>query len=285
METKKENKVKTVFGAVGIALLYLLIQLVVSIIASIIISVSVPRESMDNEALTAFVMSYQPIMVFVSNLIGTILFGIWYYLGYVKKDQLAGTYVPCLDKICNINAIGFIVFSALTIGLFDRHVADLVMMLSPESGEYFHRIMAGVSDPTPINLISMILLSSMGTAFAFPGIMMQNLKKTFGIAGCIIIPSILLAIIMLNPVQSIYGIPFSLVMMFVSYKFSSAIPGMMIGIINNAGAVILNEILKKELPPAISACFVVIFLGLSIFFYRRLPFSHKDESDIPSQSE
>ncbi|WP_330376367.1 CPBP family intramembrane glutamic endopeptidase, partial [Butyrivibrio sp. AE3004] len=95
----------------------------------------------------------------------------------------------------------------------------------------------------------------MATAFAFPGIIMQKLKKSFGMAGCIIIPSILFAVLMLNPVQSIYGIPFGLVMMFVSYRFNSVVPGMMIIIINNAGAVILNQVFNPGLPPAVSACF------------------------------
>ena len=285
METKKENKVKTVMEAVAITLLYLLIQLAVSIIISLVVSLAMSADNMDKEALLNSINAMQPLMLFISNLICTVLFGIWYYLGYVRKDKLAGTYEPWHEKMCDAKVIAFIVFSSLAIGLFDRHIADLIIMISPESGELLSTIMSNVSEVTPMNITSMVILSAMATAFVFPGIIMQKFKKSFGMAACIIIPAILFAVLMLNPVQTIYGIPFGLVMMFISYKFNSVVPGMLVILINNIGAILLNQIFSPGLPPVVSACCVVVFLALSIFMYRKMPFSSKDTKDIPSQNE
>lgn len=285
METKKDNKVKIVFGAVGIALLYLLIQLAVSIIFSVVVTLTMYTADMDKETLLSKISELQPFMLLISNFISTILFGVWYYLGYVKKDKLAGTYEPWLKKICDAKVIAFIVFSSLAIGLLDRHIADLIIMISPESGGLLSTIISGVSEVNPINIITMVLLASTSIAFAFQGIIMQSMKKSFGIAGCVIIPAILFAIIMLNPVQTIYGIPFGLVMMFVSYKFNSVVPGMLVLMINNAGAMIIYEIFDSGLSPVVSVVLVVVFLTLSILIYRKLPVPNKDGKDTHALSE
>ena len=285
METKKENKVKTVFGAVGIMLLYLLIQLAISIVISIFGTLAMTGENIEKDALIDIINKMKPLMVFISNFISTVLFGVWYYLGYVRKSKKTGTYESGLKRIGNAKALAFIFCSAMSVGLFDRHIADLTMLLFPGSKDMFNTVMDGLTELTFVNVVSTVILSAAATAFAFSGIMMQSLKKSFGMAGCIIIPAILLAILMFNPVQSIYGIPFGLVMMFVSYKFNSAIAGMLVIMVNNIGSIVINGVVKRDIPPVISGCFVIIFLVLSYILYRKLPASQKDENPVSNDDD
>ncbi|WP_408072596.1 type II CAAX prenyl endopeptidase Rce1 family protein [Butyrivibrio sp. JL13D10] len=281
METKTENKVKILFEVVGIALLYLFIQLAVTIAFTLVIMLTV--STADKGAVLNKATELQPVMVLISNLIITIVFGIWYYLGYVRKNKLEGTYEPWQKKICDAKSIAFIVITTLAIGLLDGQIADFVVRITHGGGDLYSQIASVFHEVTLMNIISMVLLAPMATAFAFSGIIFQKMKKSFGMAGCIIIPAILLAISMLNPVQMIYGIPLDLFMMFVSYKYNSVLPGMLVMIINNAGATILGAIFSNGVPPAVGV-FIVVFFVLSIFLYRKLPL-YRDTKDIHTHNE
>ena len=87
MEEKKNSRAKSVLIAVGIFIIYLVTQTLTGAVGGMIGGAIAGLKGLD---VKEFVIGLIPKLTFIASIITIIIFGIWYYFGFVKKGHKSG---------------------------------------------------------------------------------------------------------------------------------------------------------------------------------------------------
>ncbi|SDB08346.1 CPBP family intramembrane glutamic endopeptidase [Butyrivibrio sp. INlla16] len=280
MKTTKGSKAKAIFAAIGIMLLFLGIQAIIGAVgtvgASALHYAQTGEAFATNEEYMEYISGILTVLQFVGEIACIVVFGLWYYLGSVKKDQKLGTYESGLKKISNVNAIAFLVCISLGFYTFDLIISKITTVLIPGSSELFSQLMGLVTGGNQIvAVLTVALFAPIAEELAFRGVMLKSSKKAFAIVGCVILSALMFAIMHMNPMQSLYALPIGLALAFVGYKFNSVIPAIVIHIINNTVAIVVPSVLGRPLSMVEAVVVCAIFMALTVFTYKKL--AVKDE--------
>ena len=268
MEEKKNSRAKSVLIAVGIFIIYLGAQTLTGAVGGMIGGIFARIKGLDaNE----YVIGLIPEFTLIACIVSIVIFGIWYYFGFVKKDIKADKYESGITKMKDPVTIAFIVVLTLGMHFFVCLVASSVGYLIPGSGELLDSIMGmTVGENDIAGYLSIMLIAPISEELAFRGVMLRKLKESFGFVGCVAITAVLFGIMHLNPMQSIYVLPMGVMFAYVAYKYDSVIPAIIAHILNNCVGMILPGILGRNLKDLESAILFVIFISFSLIIGNRM---------------
>ena len=268
MNEKKNSRVKSVFIAIGIFVLYLVTQTLTGAIGGMIGGAIAGLKGLD---VKESVIGLIPELTLIACIVSIIIFGIWYYFGFVKKDIKADKYESGIRKMKDPGTIAFIVVLTLGMHFFVCLVGSLVGYLIPGSGEWLDSIMGmTVGENDIAGYLSVMLIVPISEEIAFRGVMLKKLKESFGFVGCVTVTTVLFGIMHLNPMQSIYVLPMGVMFAYVAYKYDSVIPAIIAHILNNCVGMILPGILGRNLKNLESAILFAIFIGLAMVIWNRM---------------
>ena len=268
MEEKKNSRVKSGLIAVGIFILYLVTQTLTGAIGGMIGGAIAGFKGLD---VKEYVIGLIPKLTFVACIVSIVIFGIWYYFGFVKKDIKADKYESGIAKMKDPGTIIFLVVLTLGMHFFVCLVGSLVGYLIPDSGEWLDSIMGmTVGENDIAGYLSVMLIAPISEEIAFRGVMLKKLKESFGFVGCVTVTTVLFGIMHLNPMQSIYVLPMGVMFAYVAYKYDSVIPAIIAHILNNCVGMILPGILGRNLKNLESAILFAIFIGLAMVIWNRM---------------
>lgn len=174
MNESKSNRVKAVFAAIGILFVFLICSTVTGAAGAAIGSIFANIKGLDAQE---YVIGLIPLFSLIAEIISIIVFGIWYYLGYVKKDKKEGKYESGFDKIKDFKTIIFLVFLTVGTHFFVCLVGDLVRYLIPGSQEWLSQIMGlAIGDHDIAGYLTAMLFAPVAEELAFRGVMLKKLK-------------------------------------------------------------------------------------------------------------
>lgn len=269
MNESKSNRVKAVFAAIGILFVFLICSTVTGAVGGAIGGFFANIKGLN---VQEYVIGLIPKLTLIAEIISIIVFGIWYYFGYVIKDKKEGKYESGFDKIKDLKTIIFLVFLTIGTHFFVCLVGDLVGHLISGSQEWLSEIMGlAIGDHDIAGYLTGMLFAPVAEELAFRGVMLKKLKGGFGFIGCAVISTLMFGIMHLNPMQSIYVLPMGMMFAFVAYKYDSVIPAIIAHILNNCLGIILPSITGRNTHSLESVVLFALFIILAIFTRRKMP--------------
>ncbi|ETP71914.1 putative metal-dependent membrane protease [Lachnospiraceae bacterium JC7] len=264
---EKTSKFKAVGFGTMILVLFLLVQFIAGVIGAIgAIDMAVTKYG-ENFVYEEAIKEVTPIILCASEVLCIIAFGPWYYFEYVKKDKQNGTYISGISKVARPKTLAFIICSTVAIFSLALLISHTVAALWPMSLDIFDSIMSTALDTdTLYGMITIMLLAPVAEELAFRGVTLKYSRKAFGMWGCIILTMILFAIMHLNPLQSLYVIPISILLAYLAYKFDSVIPAILVHVLNNSLSVLVPKVLNRDVTNTEAVVVMIIFGILAIVF-------------------
>ena len=259
---KKDTKLKAILFAVLFIVIYFAIQLVIGGIGGSIVAIA--SGVTDPAAMQLLLSEIMPTLTFITEIMLLVVFGLWYYIAYVKKDKAAGTYESGFKKLANPKTFIFVVLLTFATYFFVILIATAVQTLAPSLGESFGNMMNLAMGDDILGYLSVMLLAPIAEEFAFRGILLKRSKLSFGMVGCLVLNAIVFAIIHANPYQSIYVIPMGAMLAYLAYKFNSVVPSTLAHIINNSFSVIMSSFLNVDMSVVVNLLLLVVFCGLTV---------------------
>ncbi len=263
------NKLKIVLEGIVILVLFLFVQVVVSFfgtIVSIVVSAIYTNGEFDYNALLSVITPY---FLLISEILCIIVFGIWYYVEYVRnKSDKKNSGVK---NICDFRSLGFITSTSLAAFSIALLISHFVSAIWPASNELFNKIMGtALGNDSIVSYLCVMLLAPISEELAFRGVLLQKSKKIYGMIGCIVLNTILFAIMHLNPLQFLYVLPVGALLTYLAYKYKTVIASVIAHIINNTVGVLIPLFLHRE-PNNIETMVLLILAVVIAFILRDKP--------------
>lgn len=264
---EKTSKFKAFGFGAGILVLFLLVQFIAGAVGSIVAFAFAAATSGGNFVYEDVIKQVTPIILCVAEVLCIIVFGIWYYFGYVKKEKLNGTYISVMHKMSGLRTWAFVVCSTIAVFFLALLISHLMSALWPKSREIFNSIMSTALDTDSLyGLLTLMVLAPVAEELAFRGVLLKHSRKAFGMTGCIILSVIMFAVMHMNPLQSIYVLPIAAMLAYLGYKYDSVIPAIIAHMLNNSISVLLPMLLNREIRNTEAAAAMIIFGILAIVF-------------------
>ncbi|WP_026652153.1 CPBP family intramembrane glutamic endopeptidase [Butyrivibrio proteoclasticus] len=277
MKTTKGSKVKAVFAGLGIVMLLLGVQMVIGMI----FGVAATLKYTDQAEILNYVSEKASAITFWGEVACIVVFGLWYYLGYVRKDKKLGTYESGLKKVANVKSIAFLTFAALGCYGLVLILVKAITVLIPGSMELYSQIMGAATGGNPVlAIIAVVLLAPAAEELALRGLMLKSSKKAFGIVGCVVLSGLMFGLMHMNPMQSLYTIPMGLLLGFVAYKYNSVIPAIIMHFINNAASCFIPAFLGRAVNVIEATIIFVVFSALAVIVYKKF-FAKTEQTETP----
>ncbi len=266
----KSIKFKTVLFGLLILLLFLMIQLFTGIAGGIFASIFWAIRSGGHFVYEEMLATVQPYILFISEIISIIVFGIWYYFEHVKPYYSEnGESSDGVRNICTAKALSFIVCSTFSGFSFALLISHVVGALWPASQAIFDQLMSlSIGDDTIIGYLTIMFFAPVAEELAFRGVLLQKSKKVFGMTGCIILNSILFAVMHMNPLQSLYVLPIAAIYTYLAYHYRTVFTSILAHIINNSLGVLIPFALHRDLTNVETVVTLLLFSALTVFLYR-----------------
>lgn len=265
------KKIKTVFVGLGIMILFMLVQLVVALIGTVAAPIFYGMMASSEGSLQEFILSLTPLLQFLAEIGCIVVFGCWYYFGFVKKDKVNGTYESCISKIKSVKTILFLVCFTVVFYAIASIISIVVTALMPKSEEIFNALMGIATNDTILSYLTIMLFAPIAEELAFRGVIFKYSKKSFGIVGCAVLSALLFGLMHFNPLQSLYAIPIGAALAYIAYKYDSVIPAIIGHVINNSIAMIIPLVFQKEFGLWVYLIIVIVFGALAFFLARTIP--------------
>ena len=274
MNQSLKTKIKPILFAAALIVLAVVVQAVVGMLGGFAISFGAVLQGK-----TVDVQSLTPVFLFLAEIACILVFGIWYFVKYVKRDKNEGVYESGLKKILNIKDLAFITTLAIAGFFLANIIAGVVSAVIPGSGESFESLMDSIyGEGNVLGTIATVLLAPIAEEIVFRGLLVKNAKKVFGLTGCMVLSGIAFGIYHFQPVQSIYAIPLGMILAYLAYKYNSIIPAILAHAINNSIAVFLPKIYHGDMGYITCTVLCLAFLAVSFvikkcFFKKELAIS------------
>lgn len=155
-------------------------------------------------------------IVVLYQVIGVIVFGLWYYLAYGRKPR------PALAERPDYKSVAGIIWLGIGIQLFITGVLNIIYILNPKLMENYIDLMeaAGITEFTVISVIATVLLAPLGEELLCRGIIFRlsgKVSKRFWVANCI--QAFAFGVIHGNLVQGTYAFFIGLVLGYIYGKY------------------------------------------------------------------
>ncbi len=272
---KKPNKVLNVLFSVWVTASVLLIQVGVGLGFRAFKTIQFVKEAggdilkgtQNYEVWFSLYSKASPILTYLqlaAEIVCIIVFFLWYFFGYVKKDKKNGTYKRLGLKFNKTRYIFFVFFGCISIGALAVTLNRIATALMPKAAKQVQSgLQSTLSGSLIIGLVIAVILAPIAEELAMRGIILQHSKKAFGLVGCMIISGVMFGLMHANPIQGIYVLPMGLFWGFLAYRFDSVIPCIVCHMFNNLTTGVIDQ-LSYGHPEIVFIVFGVLaaFLGV-----------------------
>lgn len=205
-----------------------------------------------------------------ATLLSTLVFAIWYYVGFYRKSKKTGEYVSVKPKMLNVKSLCFIVSISIVVLSLTIVLSNAAFALMPNIKEWVSNTLSLVLGGNEIiGIIVACILAPIGEEVLLRGMVMNYARKAYGMVGCIVLTAILFSVIHMNPIQGIYVIPMSILWGYVGYKYKSVVPCIILHMIENTISTFAGEWEMLDKYWFLGILFVV-FAVLSYYFGSKL---------------
>lgn len=275
---KKPSKVGAFFYGLLVMLIYLVIVSVPQFFVIIPVTMEVIMESQGD--MTRYMDIYMAklaehstaltIATSVGTIIAVLVTVIWYFFGVYRKNKKAGQIEKVAPKLKNVKSILFLVLGSIAAYAVAILIYFGLASIMPNMMEVYQAAMNSTLGGVEIlGLILPIVLAPIGEETALRGLVMTRTKKSFGLAGCIILSGIFFGIYHMNPIQGLYAIPIGVFYGFVAYKYKSVIPAIICHLINNVLGTIFAGLFGN---PIVDVAIIVVFGAVTVFLGTKIDF-------------
>ncbi|MBR4947902.1 MAG: CPBP family intramembrane metalloprotease [Clostridiales bacterium] len=209
-----------------------------------------------------FMMNYAEYAYIIYSVIGLIVFFIWYYKGFVKKNPKVK-----LGQIFGLRSILAVVGTVVGLVLFLNAAFVIVYQLAPKIIEDYNQLMedAGIGVDTIMMIIYALLLGPILEELCYRGVTFGFLKKANVKPGIVIfISALLFGIMHMNLVQGVYATILGLLLGFLRYKYRSVILTITTHILFNIAGT-FGEIGLEQMGITDNDGFTLILGGFALF--------------------
>lgn len=272
------GKIGWFFVAVLPAFLSLALQFGAAIVIMFCISIAVGFQNADaglsqNELMQLVSEQYMNSVgsvVLVYQVIGLVVFGLWYYLAYGKKKR------PQNTEKAGIKGIVIIVLAGMLLQIFISGALGVLDMLFPNLLQGYLELMetVGIGEMTPVVFIATVILAPMGEEVLCRGIIFRlagRVSTKFWVVNCI--QALAFGVIHANLVQGTYAFFLGLILGYVYGKYHNIWLCMLLhGAVNlssNFVDIVWGALPETYMLPLV-ALISFLSLALLILFYRLL---------------
>ncbi|MBQ7954380.1 MAG: CPBP family intramembrane metalloprotease [Lachnospiraceae bacterium] len=225
-----------IVACVALQLLVVIAVMVVIVIIALVEELAVnPNLMQDMDAYMAFVMDVYlenaSAGVLAYHIVGTIVFGIWYYFSFKKpRPKVLSSF-----KKLNVKNLVITVLSGVLLCFFANGTVCIESVVLPKMVENYMEMaeIAGLG-VNPLAIFSAIILAPIGEEFVCRGLAQKFAKKCFGkfwIAN--IFQALMFGLIHMNWVQGIYAFVIGLVLGWLVERYDSIVPAMILHCVVN----------------------------------------------------
>lgn len=227
------NKKKLRIGFAFLALVPLAVFLMIQTVSQVPFIIMAAAEVMNGGAATGLSETfdfYESLMLVFNEkyslyayliyaVIGLVVFGFWYYKGFVKNSPKVkfGQVFGVKSVLASIGIVAGFYFSI-------NAVLTLLMQLLPDLMESYNQLleMAGIGSNTLVTIIYAIILGPILEELVFRGVIYSYLEKA-GLRPIVVIliTGILFGFVHMNIVQSTYAAILGILLGFLRYKYRS----------------------------------------------------------------
>lgn len=242
----------------------LAIQIVCSVAASMLYgfyhgiqaAASGNQEAVSQSAILEGYSSIILYVLIISQIAAFIVFGIWY------KKQNKGREVRHLTQVVHGRTIGNIVFLGIGLQLFTSLFMQVIYRIAPNAlNEYADLVeTVGIGQANAVSLLATVVLAPIVEEIMFRGVTMRLARKAgAGFLVANLIQAVAFGIYHFNLVQGIYATVLGLVLGYVAYRYDSIYPSILMHLVYNFAATILNA-LAEFLPDTIVTMVVMVIV-------------------------
>lgn len=150
------------------------------------------------------------------QIMGVLVFGLWYFLAYGRKKRPAGTEKPGIKELAMIVALGAL------LQVFISGILGMISELFPELLQGYMEMMktAGITEMTVITFIATVILAPIGEELLCRGVIFRLAGKVsarFWVANCV--QALAFGIIHANLVQGAYAFFLGLILGYIYGKY------------------------------------------------------------------
>lgn len=264
--------------AVGLILLALAIQMISGIGAGVFLTIKMTIQyggdteqvlaNYQNEILES---GFLNIVVAITTVITTTLFGLWYKFKYAKKSQME-QFNSKMKKAFAPDQIGFLLLLAVTCYILAMNVIIIIGYLSEGTLDTYRQMTQLAFSEGPITFILAVFLAPIGEECLVRGLIQRRLEKYLPMTAVLIIVAVLFGILHANIVQGIFVIPLGLATGYLSYKFQSVLPAILLHMVYNfipqvidlvPGTILDQDIVWQIAAVVLVICTVVVKKAMS----------------------
>lgn len=244
IEPKQTNRVqkgwiKAILYTLGLLALTFAIQIIIGIGAAAILIVQTLLENGSN--MEQFMENYQAEVMesgiinsaaAIASLITAVLYGLWYKLKYAKhysREQLKCT----LSTTFAARRLGFILLLAITCYILALNIMLVIEYISADTMNSYMEMAKVVFEDGPLTFIMAVLFAPIGEECLLRGVIQRKMERYFPMLAVLVIGSVSFGILHGNIVQGLYVLPLGMAAGYLSYRYQSVLPAILIHMIYN----------------------------------------------------
>lgn len=182
------------------------------------------------------------ILMFVVYIGYLIIFGLWYWLMYVRREKTgAGKQVLKPHRIVGIIGCGIATQIAISMLL------TVLLPLFPTVQDNYMQIMSTLGNESIFMVICVCILAPIGEELIFRGLTFRIFRNALPWQAAWIIQAIAFGVYHLNLVQGIYATVLGLILGYTAYRYGSVIPGILLHMAINSSSYLISYLLPAEL--------------------------------------
>lgn len=206
-------------------------------------------------------------------LIYIIIFGIWYYISFIKENEVK------FQKAVTNKVIVFLVIAGVSAQFFTDSILTLARERFPKQFDNYDEMMDKVAGAYSnwLMLLAVFFLAPIGEELLFRGLILRKSKEILPSVYAAILNGLLFGIYHGNVIQGIYAFLFGTLLSFIAMHFDSVLPGMLFHIAVNSSILIVQE---KILDSTTKAVTVLIISAVVLSTFMFLIFREKKNDSI-----
>ena len=200
------------------------------------------------------------LMMATINIGYLLIFGLWYGLMFVRKQQDRGRWKQVLKPV----RISGLLVCGLGVQLFLSMALTVIFSFAPALGEQYKLVSDALISNSVFMILCVCILAPIGEELIFRGLTMRIMEKAIPWQAAMIIQAILFGIYHMNLIQGIYAALLGLIFGYVAHRYGSVIPGMLLHMAVNSFSYGMQYLLPEEVEESILWQVVLCVVGLGM---------------------
>lgn len=178
-----------------------------------------------------FILEHYMETIMLTQIATLIVFGLWYYLAFVRKKEGA----ELKSVFCVKNVAGFLLIGLAVYFLINLYLEAIGWLLPDVMAEYNELMeLSGIAELTLVSTIASMVLAPLGEETVFRGLTYRYFRKAgAGFLAANVLQALLFGIMHLNWVQGGYAFLLGLLLGYMTKRYNSLLVPMLLHMIFN----------------------------------------------------